>query len=159
MDKLDMFQARFGKVDEFFWWDLKIVSADAGTQFTSREFQDECQIHGVRITLATLEHQEMNRQFGVIWRTLRTIANSLMVHAQFSEYYINLALMYTPDHILPVLKIKDLINEDGDPTTPFKLTTGIKPSILHLYVLFCPCVLQKSTAHVETQELNMLHKE
>ena len=22
MDKLDMFQARFGKVDEFSWWDL-----------------------------------------------------------------------------------------------------------------------------------------
>ena len=39
MDKLDMFQSRFGKIDQFGWWDLKRISADAGTQFTSTEFK------------------------------------------------------------------------------------------------------------------------
>ena len=39
MDKLDMFQYRFGKIDEFGWWDFKIISADAGSQFTSTEFK------------------------------------------------------------------------------------------------------------------------
>ena len=34
MDKLDMFQFRFGKIDQFGWWDLERISADAGTQFT-----------------------------------------------------------------------------------------------------------------------------
>ena len=34
MDKLDMFQYRFSKIDQFGWWDLKIISSDAGTQFT-----------------------------------------------------------------------------------------------------------------------------
>ena len=34
MDKLDMFQSRFGKIDQFGWWDLERISADAGTQFT-----------------------------------------------------------------------------------------------------------------------------
>ena len=43
MDKSDTFQSRFGKIDEFGWWDLERISADAGTQFTSTEFQDECQ--------------------------------------------------------------------------------------------------------------------
>ena len=38
MDKLDMFQSRFGKIDKFGWWDLEIISADAGTQFTLTEF-------------------------------------------------------------------------------------------------------------------------
>ena len=38
MDKLDIFQARFGKIDEFGWWDLEIFSADSGTQFTSTDF-------------------------------------------------------------------------------------------------------------------------
>ena len=38
MDKLDMFQSRFGKIDKFGWWDLEIISADAGTQFTSTGF-------------------------------------------------------------------------------------------------------------------------
>ena len=39
MDKLDMFQSRFGKIDEFGWWDLERISADAGTQFTSTDFK------------------------------------------------------------------------------------------------------------------------
>ena len=62
MDKLDMFQSRFGKTDQFGWWDLERISADAGTQFTSTEFKEECKIRGVRLTLAAPEHQEMNRQ-------------------------------------------------------------------------------------------------
>ena len=35
MDMLDMFQSRFGKIDEFGWWDLEMISADAKSQFTS----------------------------------------------------------------------------------------------------------------------------
>ena len=42
MEKLDMFQSRFGKIDEFGWWDLEKISADAGMQFTSTDFKDEC---------------------------------------------------------------------------------------------------------------------
>ena len=109
MDKLDMFQSRFGKIDEFGWWDLERISADAGTQCTSMEFQDYCQTRGVNLTLAALEHQEMNRQVEVTWRTLRTIAHSLMVHVRVLEAYIHLVLIYTADNIFPVLPIKDLI--------------------------------------------------
>ena len=89
---------------------------------------------------------------------LRTVAHSLMVHARVPEVYVHFALIYTTDHIFPVLPIKDLINEDGDPTTPHKLATGMKPSVSHLRVLFCPCVVRKSTAHVETKTLNMCHQ-
>ena len=39
MDELDMFQSRFGKIDNFGWWDLERISADAGTQFTCTEFK------------------------------------------------------------------------------------------------------------------------
>ena len=59
LDKLDMFQSRFGEIDQFGWWDLERISADAGTQFTSTDFKEECQIRGVRLTLAATEHQEM----------------------------------------------------------------------------------------------------
>ena len=31
MDKLDMFQARFEKVYEFFWWDIGRIKTDAVT--------------------------------------------------------------------------------------------------------------------------------
>ena len=40
MDMLDMFQSRFGKIDEFGWWELEIISADAGLQFTLMEFKE-----------------------------------------------------------------------------------------------------------------------
>ena len=137
MDKLDMLQSRFGKIDQFGWWYLERISADAGTQFTSTEFKDECQTRGVRLSSAAPEHQEMNRQVEVTWRTLRTVAHALMVHARVPEVYVHFALMYTTDHIFPVLPIKDLINKDGDPTTPHKLATGTKPSVPHLRVLSC----------------------
>ena len=83
------------------------------------------------MTLEAPEHQEMNEKVEVTWRTLRTVAHTLMVHARFPEVYVHFALMYTTDHIFPVLTIKDLINEDGDPTTPHKLATGTKPSVSH----------------------------
>ena len=63
--------------------------------------------------------------------------------------------MYTTDHIFPVLPIKYLINEDGDPATSFKLLTGTKPSVSHLRVLFCPCAVRKATSHVDKKALNM----
>ena len=71
----------------------------------------------------------MNRQVEVTCRTLHTIAHSLMVHARISGAYINFILMHTAYHIFLVIPIKDLINEDGELNTPFKLVTGKKPSI------------------------------
>ena len=99
----------------------------------------------------------MNGQVEVTWRTLRTVAHAIMVHARVPEVYVHFALMYTTDHIFPVLPVKDLINEDGDPTTPHKLATGTKPSLSHLRVLFSSCVVRKATAHVKTKALNMRH--
>ena len=92
------------------------------------------------------------------WGTLHTIAHSLMVHAHFLEAYIHFSFIYTTDNIFPVLPIKDLINEDGKPTTPFKIVTGMKPSISYLHVLFSPCIVWKATVHVGTKALNMRHQ-
>ena len=36
---MDVFQFGFGKIEEFGWWDLEIISGDAGTQFTFTEFK------------------------------------------------------------------------------------------------------------------------
>ena len=105
------------------------------------------------------EHQNMNGKFEVTWRTLSTIANSLMVHVRFLEAYIHFALMYLADHIFRVIPIKDLINENGNPTTPYKLATCTKPSLSHLRVLFFPYVVRKATARVGTKVLNMRHQE
>ena len=95
----------------------------------------------------------------VVWRTLRTISHSLMVHARVSEAYIHFSLMYAADCILPLLSIKDLLNKDGEPTTPCKLATGMKPSLSHYRVLFYPCVVLKATENVGTKALEMCHQE
>ena len=81
-----------------------------------------------------------------------------MVHSRVPEVYVHFALMYATYHIFLVLPMKELINEDGDPTTPRKMATGMKPSLSHLRVLFCQCVVRKDTAHVETKALNMRHQ-
>ena len=52
MEKLNMFQSRFGQIDQFGWWDLERISADVGTQFPLTEVKDECQTCGVCLTLA-----------------------------------------------------------------------------------------------------------
>ena len=57
MDKLDMFQSRLGEIDEFGWWNLDRISADAGMQFTSTEFKEECQTCRFRLKLEAPEHQ------------------------------------------------------------------------------------------------------
>ena len=41
MDNPDMFQSRFGKIEEFGWWDLEKNSADAGIQFNLTDFKEE----------------------------------------------------------------------------------------------------------------------
>ena len=108
--------------------------------------------------LSAPEHQEMNRQVEVTWITLRTISHYIMVYDIFSEAYIHFALIYTTYHIFPVLPIRNLINKDGELTTPFKLVTGTKPSVSHLRVLFFPCVVRKATAHIDNRALNMCHQ-
>ena len=109
-DKSDMFHVRFLKLGEFGWWYLEIISEDAGTQFTSTEFQDECNTYGIHLTLADLEHQEINGQVKGTCRTFQKITHSLKVHARVLEAYIHFTLMYTVDHIFLVLTIKYLIN-------------------------------------------------
>ena len=78
-----MLHSRFVKIDKFRWWDLEIISADVGTQFTSIEIKDELQTCEVHLMLATTENQEMNGQVKVTWRTLHKISHSLMVHSRF----------------------------------------------------------------------------
>ena len=93
MDKLDRFQKRFGKLDEFGWQDMERIKTDSGMQFTSKEFQESLSVSGVRLTLSAPDHQEMNFQVEVTWQTLKNIAHSIMVHAWVSDEYTHFALM------------------------------------------------------------------
>ena len=123
MYKLDMILSIFGKIDKLRWRDLERISSDAGMQFTLTEFKEVCQTCGVSLTLAAPEHQEINRQVEMTWKTFRTIAHSLMLHSRVLEAYIHFSFMHTKDHIFPFIPIKYMINEEINLTTPFKLAT------------------------------------
>ena len=60
IDKLDIFQTRLGKVDEFGWGGMEIIQTDAGMHFTSKEFQEGLSVGGVRLALAEPDHKGMN---------------------------------------------------------------------------------------------------
>ena len=66
--------------------------------------------------------------------------------------------MYTTDHLFPVIPIKHLANQDGEPTTPHKLATSTRPSVSKLRILFYSCVVRKATVYVDTKGLNMRRK-
>ena len=93
MEKLDNFQAIFGKVDEFCWWGMELIQTDAGTQLTYKNFQEGIYVRGLRIALSAADIQEMNGQVEVTWRTLQTIEHSIMVHERVYEKYIHFALI------------------------------------------------------------------
>ena len=56
MDKLYMFQARFGKVNEFGQWDLERIQTDAGT-LIPKEFQESISVRGLYVTVAAPNHK------------------------------------------------------------------------------------------------------
>ena len=66
--------------------------------------------------------------------------------------------MYSTDHMFLGLRIKHLIDQDGERTMQQKLATGTKPSVSNLRVLLCPRVVQRATAHVDTKALNVHHQ-
>ena len=88
---------------------MEIIQTENGMKFTSKEFQGVLSVRVVRLELAASDHQEMNGQVEVKWRTWQTISHSVMVYARVSEEYI-FALMHTTYHIFPVLTIKYLVN-------------------------------------------------
>ena len=57
MDKLDMFQERFVKLDEFGWWDMQRIKTEASNQFTSKEIQEVLSIRVVQLAIAPPDYQ------------------------------------------------------------------------------------------------------
>ena len=44
IEKLDMFQSIFVEIDQFGWWDLEMISADAGTQFPQKSSKNNTKL-------------------------------------------------------------------------------------------------------------------
>ena len=77
MNKLDMFQEIFGKLDELAWFNMERIKTNTVAQFTSMEFLEDPLVCRVRLTLASPDHHEMNGQLEVTWKN---IANYLTLN-------------------------------------------------------------------------------
>ena len=72
---------------------MEIIQTDAGTNFTSKEFQGGLSVGGVRLALAAWGHQEINGQVEGTWQTCQNITYSIMVYTRFYDGYKHFALM------------------------------------------------------------------
>ena len=119
---------------------LRLIQADAGTQFDSDEFRSECMLNaGIFVYLAAPKHQETNGLCERTWQSVRNLAFSFMNHARVGEEFGGLALEHAWK-VFNVLPIKGLVDSNGLATTPYQLFYGIKPSVRKMRVLFCPVV-------------------
>ena len=66
--------------------------------------------------------------------------------------------MYRTNHIFPVLPIKHLRDQYGEPTKPHNLETGTKPYVSNLFILLFSYVVQKAITPIDTKALNMCHQ-
>ena len=99
-----MFQARFGKVDEFGWWDMERIQTDAGTQFIPKDFQySKTSIRGTR----PKENYFPSRSD--IANIVNYCTFNYCARKVFIEYK-RFAVIYTTDHICSFLPIKPLVD-------------------------------------------------
>ena len=119
--------------------EVEKVHADAGSAFKSAEFTSDCEQHGIKITFAAPQHQEMNGICERSWQSIRNIAFAFLVHARVGYEYLTFAL----EHAWKVhacLPIKN-VSLNGTPISPYELFFNKKPRIHRFRVLFCPCVV------------------
>ena len=117
---------------------MRNFRADAGTQFNSAEFTDECLRKGINVSIAAPKHQEMNGLTERTWQSIRNLAYSFLNFARVGTEFTDMALEHAAK-IIAVLPLKGL-QANGKSTTPYFLFYGRKPNVRKLRVLFCPCI-------------------
>jgi len=71
----------------------------------------------------------------------------MLIHAWLPDAYMFHAITYAT-MVFIVLPIKDLIDQEGNVTTPSCLFLGTKPLVSAFHVFSCPCIAKKWTARI-----------
>jgi hypothetical protein len=116
-----------------------MIRADAGSNFTSKEFSDWCNKESIKLTIAGPKHQEQNAFVERAYGTASRMARSMLVNAHLPITFYQLALQYACKQ-LRVLPAKGLIDSNGNPTTTYAILHGKKPRISRFKVFGCPVV-------------------
>ncbi|KAI2505925.1 Mitochondrial protein [Fragilaria crotonensis] len=107
---------------------VRFIRTDAGSAFTSTKFISECTSLGIKVEAAAPEHQEMNGICEAKWREVHNTANILLNNARLGGAFFHHAHAYAVQ-ILNVCPAKNVIDQDGNPTTPYQYSFQRKPSI------------------------------
>ena len=133
-------------VTEFF--SIEKFRSDAGTQYSSAEFQEHCIHDRVQLSLAAPKKQSQNHYAERTWATIQNIAGSMLVHARLPDNFLYHALLYATK-VFSVLPVTSLLDADGNQATPYQLFYGSKPCVAHFRVFGCPTVVKKWTATID----------
>jgi transposase InsO family protein len=121
---------------------VRFIRTDAGSAFTSTKFISECTSLGIKVEAAAPEHQEMNGICEAKWREVHNTANILLNNARLGGAFFHHAHAYAVQ-ILNVCPAKNVIDQDGNPTTPYQYSFQRKPSIANFRVFGCPTFFKR----------------
>jgi hypothetical protein len=116
---------------------VRFICTDNRSAFTSAKFIAACNDLGIKLEAAALEHQEMNGICEAKWRRVHNTANILLNTVQLGGAFFHHAHTYAI-HIVNSCPAKNVTDQDGKPTTPYKYSYGRKPSLANFRVFGCP---------------------
>jgi transposase InsO family protein len=85
-------------VNEFGYIDIKKIRSDAGTQFTSMEFQELCRDECINLSLASPKKQAKNHFAECTWQTVNNMARSMI----YMHDYHHQSFFMVPNHVLVI---------------------------------------------------------
>ncbi len=88
IEAITTFAAEHRLIRGFTFWDIEQIKSDAGTEFTSQEFEQFCAEKRVAVSFAPPKHQEGNHFTERTWQYLRKLAQCMLVHARLPDMYL-----------------------------------------------------------------------
>jgi hypothetical protein len=146
---MEKFIADHGLITQFGFIDVDRLRANAGSQFTSKQFSRFCQSECINLSLAAPKCFSQSHLVERAWQTVTSMTRLMLVHARLPDTYYYHALRYATA-IFNVLSVKGIFNKDGVTSTPHELCRGHKPSMIQEFKVFgCPCVAKKYLATID----------
>jgi len=121
-----------GRVD-----DVRFIRTDAGTAFLSDEFITKCVTLGIKVEAAAPRHQEMNGICEAKWKQVHNTANIMLNNARLGGAFFHHAHSYAVE-VVNTLPARNVVDENGLPTTPYYVCYKRKPRISNFRVFGCP---------------------
>jgi len=117
--------------------DVRFIRTDAGTAFLSEEFIAKCVTLGIKVEAAAPRHQEMNGICEAKWKQVHNTANIMLNNARLGGAFFHHAHAYAVN-VINSLPARNVVDENGLPSTPYYVCFGRKPKIANFRVFGCP---------------------